>query len=171
MKLKLSDWASVAEILGSVAVIISLIYVGVQVNDSTNAVRSASVNDASIAVQSWYQQVGSDPQTSELFYKAIMSEKPLPNHEEFQFIIVFHGLFLGFQNSYLMAQEGTLKIETVDAFSNVILGVKDTPGFRRFWRQRKSFLHTKFANYVDQVLERDVNSSMEMYRNSNGEKN
>jgi hypothetical protein len=171
MKLKLSDWASLAEILGSVAVIVSLIYVGVQVSDSTSAVRSASVNDASLAVQSWYQQVGSDQQASALFYKAIMSKKPLPNHEEFQFIMGFHGLFLGFQNSYLMAQEGTLNVETVDAFANVMLGIKETPGFRRFWRQRKSFLHPEFANYVDQVLERDVNLSMEMYRNSNVEKN
>lgn len=35
MKLKLSDWASIAEVVGAIAIVISLIYVGVQVNDST----------------------------------------------------------------------------------------------------------------------------------------
>ena len=38
----------IAEIFGAIAVIISRIYLGMQ------------VNDASIAVQSWYQEVGSE---------------------------------------------------------------------------------------------------------------
>lgn len=48
MKLKPSEMASIAEIFGAIAVIISRIYLGMQ------------VNDASIAVQSWYQEVGSE---------------------------------------------------------------------------------------------------------------
>ncbi len=60
MKIKLSDFASIAEIIGAFAVVISLIYVGVQVNDSAGAVRSASANDANVAVQNWYMQIGSD---------------------------------------------------------------------------------------------------------------
>ena len=54
MKLKLSELASIAEIIGAFAVVISLIYVGVQVNDSAGAARSASANDANSAVQDWY---------------------------------------------------------------------------------------------------------------------
>ena len=34
MKLKLGEYASIAEIIGAFAVVISLLYVGVQVNDS-----------------------------------------------------------------------------------------------------------------------------------------
>jgi len=60
MKIKLSDFASIAEIIGAFAVVISLVYVGVQVNDSAGAVRSAAANDANVAVQNWYMQIGSD---------------------------------------------------------------------------------------------------------------
>ena len=42
MKYKLSELASIAEIIGAFAVVVSLIYVGVQVNDSASAVRAAS---------------------------------------------------------------------------------------------------------------------------------
>jgi len=45
--------ASIAEIIGAFAVLLSLVYVGVQVNDSASAVRSASANDANAAVQNW----------------------------------------------------------------------------------------------------------------------
>ena len=62
MKLKLSELANIAEIIGAFAVVVSLIYVGIQVNDSAGAVRSASANDANVALQNWYLQIGSDQQ-------------------------------------------------------------------------------------------------------------
>ena len=158
MKLKLSDLASIAEIIGAFAVMISLIYVGVQVNDSAGAVRSASANDANVAVQSWYLQIGSDQQTSELFYEALTSEEALSNQEEFQFLMMLHGVFLAFQNSYLLAEEGTIDVDLRDALTVAILGVKDTPGMRRYWRQRKSYLHSAFADYVDQLLKQEADT-------------
>ena len=137
MKLKLSELASIAEVIGAFAVVISLIYVGVQINDSAVAVRAASANDANVSVQNWYLEIGSDQQTSQVFYDGLMSQKALPRHEEFQFLMMLHGLFLGFQNSYLLAEEGTIDIELHDALAQAILGVNDTPSMRRYWRQSK----------------------------------
>ncbi len=169
MKFKLSDVASIAEIIGAFAVVISLIYVGVQVNDSAGAVRSASANDANVAVQSWYQEIGSDQQTSELFYNALTSEEPLSNQEEFQFLMMFHGVFLALQNTYLLAEEGTIDVELREGLTSVILGVKDLPGTRRYWRQRRSYLHPKYADYIDEILTRESDASMDIYRISEGQ--
>ena len=47
---RLSDYAHIAEIIGAAAVVISLIYVGIQVRDSAGASRSASVNAAILGV-------------------------------------------------------------------------------------------------------------------------
>jgi hypothetical protein len=165
MKSKLTDLASIAEIIGAFAVVISLIYVGVQVNDSASAVRSASVNDAAVSVQNWYLQIGSDAQTSKIFYDGIMSKDPLPTHDEFQFLMMTHGAFLGFQNSYLIAAEGTIDIELREALTGAIVLVKDLPGMKRYWRQRKSTFHSGFVSYVDELFGRDTTSAMDMYRN------
>jgi hypothetical protein len=35
---------------------------------------------------------------------------------------------------------------------------------RRYWRQRKSYLHAAFADYVDQLLTQEANPSMDIYR-------
>ena len=81
MKLKLSKLASIAEIIGAFAVVISLIYVGVQVNDSASAVRAASTNDANVALQSWYllAEVGTiDAEFREAITAAIVGTKQLP---------------------------------------------------------------------------------------------
>ena len=90
MKLKLAEYAHIAEIIGAFAIVISLIYVGAQVKDSASAVRAASANDVNVALQSWYLEIGTDQQTSELFYEALTSEEALSNEEEFQFLMMLH---------------------------------------------------------------------------------
>lgn len=171
MKLKLSQYASIAEIVGAFAVVLSLIYVGIQVNDSASAVRAASTNDANAAVQNWYLQIGTDAQTSEIFYDGLVSQEPLSTHDEFQFLMIFHGAFLGFQNSYLIAVEGTIDDELVGALTGAIVLVKDLPGTRRYWRQRKSTFHKDFADYVDGLLKLESTSAMDMYRLSDTKTN
>lgn len=164
MKLKLAEYASIAEIVGAFAVVLSLIYVGVQVNDSASAVRSASANDANVAVQNWYLEIGSDAQTARVFYDGLTSREPLSTHDEFQFLMMFHGAFLAFQNSYLIAAEGTIDAELVDALTDAIVLVKDLPGMRRYWRQRKSTFHSGFVNYVDELIDQESSSAMDLYR-------
>ena len=79
-------------------------------------------------------------------------------------MMIFHGIFLAFQNSYWLSVEGTLDRELLDSLTAAILGVKDTPGLRRYWRQRPSYLNESLALYVDELLERDTNPSMDIYR-------
>ncbi len=167
MKLKLAEYANLAEIIGAFAVVISLIYVGAQVSDSASAVRAASANDVNVALQSWYLEIGTDQQTSELFYESLMSEEALSNEEEFQFLMMLHGAFLAFQNSYLLAEEGTIDTELREAITAAIVGIKQLPGMRRYWRQRKSYLHSGFAEYVDQLLQLDTEVSVDIYRSPN----
>jgi len=79
---------------------------------------------------------------------------------------MFHGAFLAFQNSYLIAAEGTIDDELVDALTGAIVLVKDLPGTKRYWRQRKSTFHSAFVSYVDELLVQETSSAMDMYRNS-----
>lgn len=166
MRSRLSDMAHLAEIVGALAVVVSLVYVGIQVNDSVGASRSASVNDANVALQSWYQELGTNQQASALFYRGLMSGEALPAAEEFQFLMTFHAVFLAFQNSYWLTEEGTLDAELLESLTAAILGVKDTPGMRRYWRQRKSYLNASFAEYVERLLNRETNPSMDIYRDT-----
>ena len=128
MRLKLSEWASVAEIIGAIAVIVSLVYVGHQVNDNTSAIRSAAANDASVAMQTWYLEMGSNREASDLWFNAMTSPDPLPTHDEFQFMMMMHAVLLGMQNSYLLSQEGTIDPEFREAITTAIVACRGWVG-------------------------------------------
>ena len=164
MRLKLSEWASVAEIVGAAAVIVSLVYVGYQVNDNTSAIRSAAANDASVAMQSWYLEMGSNREASDLWFNAMTSPEPLPTHDEFQFMMMMHAVLLGMQNSYLLSKEGTIDAEFREGITTAIVAVKDLPGMGRYWRQRRDFFHSGFTEYIDELLEREAIETLDMYK-------
>jgi hypothetical protein len=161
---ELQEWASVAEIVSGIAVIVSLIYVGLQVNHSTSAIRSAAASDATTAMQSWYLEMGRNRQASDIWFNAMRSVEPLPAHDEFQFLMSMHTAILGMQNSYLLAKEGTLDDEFREAVTTAIVAVKDLPGMQRYWKQRRGFLHTEFAEYVDGLLARDAIETHDIYK-------
>lgn len=164
MKLKLSDYANVAEVVAAVAVVISLIYVGLQVNESTRAVRSAAANDALVATQNWYLEVGGNREMSDNLIRTFLGTHELSTEDEFYFLMSLHGAFLAFQNSYLLSEEGVLDESIREAITTAILGVKDMPGFELYWRQRKDYLHRGFAAYVEELRTRPTIDSVDIYR-------
>ena len=162
--MRLSEWASIAEITGAVAVVVSLLYVGLQVNDNTSAIRSAATNDASVAMQAWYLEMGSNRQASDMWFNAMTSPEPLATHDEFQFMMMMHAVLLGMQNSYLLSQEGTIDAEFREAITTAVVAVKDLPGMERYWRQRRDFFHGGFVEYMDGLLAQEAIETLDMYK-------
>lgn len=163
------NWEAIGasgELIGAFAVVVSLIYVGVQVRHSAGAVRSAAATDASVTMQNWYLEMGSNRQASDIWFNAMTSPDPLSTHDEFQFMMSMHAVLLGMQNSYFLSQEGTLDAEFREAITTAIVAVKDLPGMDRYWRQRRGFFHTGFAEYVDGLLAQDAIETLDMYKRS-----
>ncbi len=162
MSQKLSDWANIAEIIGATAIVISLIYVGIQVNDSTRAVRSATANETSAALSAWYAQLGTNPQASTVFLNAMTNPESLSREEAFQFVVQLHGLMMEYQAAYYLSQEGTLDTELQESITNTLLGVKDLPGFALYWGQRRDLFKASYREYVEGLIARGkTNTDME----------
>ena len=60
MKLKLSEMASVAEIIGAFAIVISLVYVGVQLTQNTKGIRAQSYYNVLSGKNALYRELAAD---------------------------------------------------------------------------------------------------------------
>ena len=149
MKIKLSEMANLAEIISAFAIVISLIYVGIQVTDNTKAIRSAAANDAANTIQAWYLAVGTDSGTSDLYLRGIQNPKSLTKSENLQFIMLVHGAMMGFQNAYFMEKEGTLDTRISNALTATMASIHDYPGWKHYWEQRKEVFSPEFQKFVD----------------------
>ena len=60
----LNQVALIAEISSAIAIFISLIYVAIQIKDSSKAARSSATSDATQSIQTFYMELGSNRQIS-----------------------------------------------------------------------------------------------------------
>jgi len=159
---------AVGEIVGAIAVFATLIYLAVQIKDSARAVRSAAITDATTAMQAFYQELGSNPQASELFLEGMTNPDSLSRQAQFQFIMMTHSAFLGFQRSFFLAQEGTLDVGLRDSIGTAVIGVNHLPGVHFYWRQRRSFFQQEFVLWVEGLLARESLTDMDVYQGPGG---
>ena len=155
---------AVGEIIGAVAVIATLIYLAIQIRDSARASRSAAVTDATTAMQAFYQELGSNPNTSQLFLRALADPTSLSREDEFQYLMMMHSCFLGFQRSFFLAREGTLDVGLRDSVGTAISAVNQLPGIYTYWQQRRAYFQPEFIAWVEGLLQREPLSDLRAYR-------
>ena len=155
---------AVGEIVGAAAVIATLIYLGRQIQDSARAARSAAVTDATNAIQTLYMELGSNPQSSELFLEGLTSYDSMADKKQFQWLMMMHSFFIAFQRSYFLSQEGTLDVGLRDSISTGIIAVSHMPGLKRYWEQRRTFFQPEFISWVEVLLARNPLTDMHAYR-------
>jgi len=154
----------IAEIISAIAIIVTLVYLSIQVKDSARASRSAAVTDATTAMQAFYQELGSNSATSKLFLDGLTKPESLSQETQFQYLMMMHSCFLGFQRSYFLAREGTLDVALRDSIGTAMHAVNRLPGMHLYWRQRKGYFQPEFIEWVESLLARDPLEDMDAYR-------
>ena len=166
MKYNLKKIALLAEIIGGVAIIVSLIFVGFQFRENTVATKSATANAANAITIAWYSETGNSTQSSQLLWDYIKDPKNIKSKaEKYQVTILLHGLFLAFQNSYYLSAEGTLDQNVHKSLTAAISAVKNQPGFIEYWELRKSLFFEEFREYVTSIFTSDSEVTEGIYEN------
>ena len=162
--MSLEQLGLIANIVGAIAIVITLVYLAIQIKDNARSSRSAAVTDATTAMQAFYQELGSNPATSKLFLEAVTNPDALSRQDQFQFVMLMHSCFLGFQRSFFLAREGTLDVALRDSIGTAMHAINRTPGMHLYWRQRKAYFQPEFVEWVESLLALEPLSDMDAYR-------
>ena len=68
-------------------------------------------------------------------------------------VMFLHSVLLSFQNSFYLVEEGTLDPRIRDTITEAIVVVKDSPGWRYYWENRRALFMPEFQEYVDDLME------------------
>jgi hypothetical protein len=152
MKYDLKKTALVIEIIGGISIIISLLFVGIQLRESSKSTRSATAAATVSEVSAFYSNLGNNTEGSRIFYEFLMRPDSLSPNTLFQGIMNLHGGMLVVQNSYYLVEEGTLDSRIKDTLFGSIYAIKETPGFKLYWKSRKDFFYMDFQMYVEEII-------------------
>jgi len=154
MNQKLSEWASVAELVSAIAVVVSLLYVGFQINQNTNEVRAANRQQLVSRAHSAVTAIATSPELAGIMAK-VGEGSTLTSTELSQYGYLVRGVLYDVQEAYLLYQEGRLGEEYWNTRAALVEAYLAQTPARNVYHRDKSLgaLHPEFVQWLDSALE------------------
>ena len=159
-ELSLSDWASFGQIVSAIAVVVSVLYVGLQVSRNTREIRAANrqqlVNRAHLGVM----RVSTSSELAALFAK-VADGSELTRAERMQFSYAVRAVLYDVQEAYLLYREGGLdecywstRAASIQAYLTQVQA-------REVYARDRALgtLHSEFVHWLDGVIKNSTESS------------
>lgn len=146
------NWSAVgalSELIGAVAVFVSLIYLAIQVRQNTNAMRAETAREVVASIRAINTTVASDPELFRIF--STMTENPgkLSSEERGRATHLLFNHFRAIEDAHQQYTKGILEEEIWEGWSRVFSDYLNSPGWREYWNLRRDVFSSAFVRYVD----------------------
>jgi hypothetical protein len=149
--MSLSDLASVGSLVSGLAVLISLLYLALQVRQ-TERNQQISIRHSRVSRIVELQVALADPAMSAAWQHGSTNPHELTQIELNQFVSLCRAFFFHFEDSFYQREEGLLND---DAFETVVAGARllaRSPGLRVAWKVSRPNFGGRFLDFMDQVV-------------------
>jgi len=153
-KIKLVELAQIAEIIAAVAVVVSLIYVGTEVQSNTSAVRGAAMQAIATTDADSLMTIASDSELSEIVRLGQQDPSQLTPADAFRYKLFMRQFWLSFQNIYQQSELGLIDMSVWRSYVSVICARWSFPGTRATWSDHIDLLDTTFVAVVEECEKR-----------------
>ena len=151
MKKSLQDYALAAEIIGAVAVVISLIYVGISVNQHTNAVQVAN-HQALVAMDQDSADWFKDPDFAAAYLIASKDIGKLSDVQRIQVGSFVAGKLNAWEYAFLTHENGMMADNIWQGWDGHYRTVLKQSGGRWFWNAERESFSPAFREFVDSIV-------------------
>ena len=151
----LEQYYYIAELAAAVALIISLIYVGIQVKQSTKATQAATVQSYVDTMNGYVGLINSSRSLAKVLHGGANGLDNLQDEEVIQFCAFHDQCFITFEAFYFEWKHGLLVRQLWDTYRHVIVSLLMQPGQQEYWQNRKHWYADEFQRYVEELLEHE----------------
>ena len=149
-RMKLSEWAHVAEIIGGAAIIASLIFVGVQVRENTQVVRLTSdraIDQQNLALN---LSVAEHADLAQILVRGETDRDSLTDAERARFDNYCFSRFGGYENVVGNFGEGFVPESEMEVWAIHFDYRFNKPGYRQFWIEFRDGYFPIFRAWADE---------------------
>jgi hypothetical protein len=154
---------AVAELLGAIGVIGSLVYLAKQIkanSDNVTQNTKALISNRDISSnESVLEIMGSqirNPDLAALTMKGNSGSETLSDVERYQYSMVLSSMFESHQTFYIQQRGESISPELWAYYSNVFDGICRSPGVRTWWEQNRERFNPSFSEYIQKKISVDV---------------
>ncbi len=152
--MRLDQIANIAEISAAALIIVSLIYVGIQIHQNTRAVRGSTLQMNTDFWGALFLRLA-EPEMAQGYAAGLEGQPDIRPAHFTQFFFICRAMFLGFENQYYQFRQGILDRATYLGYERSMqTQLLLFPGFRVWWQQSHAVFSPAFVARVDSMIER-----------------
>lgn len=144
---------AVAEIVGAIAVVVTLIYLAVQVRQATQATQAASFQTASALEQEFLLVVGQDPATARTWATYMFGDlTTLPEDERMQAVFLMGSMLRRLENVYHQHKLDTISDDAWFSRRGMFAAVAQSRAFAHFMTgPARGFVGQEFIDFMHRL--------------------
>lgn len=148
-KIKLSDGASWAEIISALAIVVSLVFVVVEVRENSTATNTANATAHTTIMSNWYSNMANDEDAIAAYMKFMADPDSCSIEEQTSAVFSLHSIMLILQNGEWLSRQGVLDRSYQQQLNSVMLAAIGRPGFVRYWSMRKGYFTPEWQDIIE----------------------
>ena len=146
-----------AEVVGAIAVVVSLVYLAVQTRDNTRVMRSRATWDAQQSFVEVNETLGDGGFVSDLLYKTLIKPDQLSDKEKYLVQRFYRSWFQRMEAQFALYQSGILDEEVWNLRRGYAKAIFNNPIAKECWEAEKtnSMFTQGFISSIDSAVDQD----------------
>jgi hypothetical protein len=149
---------TIANVIGTIAVSLTVIYLALQVRRSTQATYSQTYQFATQALGDMAAIVGDSKDRARIFAIGMADPSKLDKDEYLQFAYLGISLFRRYENVFFQYQSGMIDDDFWFGHRDNLLWFYHRPGTQVWWKERRLGFSRKFREFLESTSPAEVSS-------------
>lgn len=148
----LDDLASISEIVGAVAVVVTLIYLSFQVRQNTLAVRTDAYHQATQQLWETGNAIAQDRELTDIVYRGTAALEKISDEDRFRFQFIVTSFLFGTEFLLRLYESGQIEREDWEnVFDNNLIWLRQ-PGMRQLLKSRPGRVSQRLSRLIEQTV-------------------
>ena len=148
----IQDWGAIGELIGGVAVIVTLVYLALQIRQNTRAIRLSTGHDVTEEFRGMFELIASHGDLAEIINKSAGEDITVSGAEKTRYWAFTGNFFRAFENAYIQRTEGALDASRWEGMKRMMIDYGHLPGFKEYWPNRKHWYSEDFQRFMDSEI-------------------
>jgi hypothetical protein len=141
---------AIAEIMGSVAVIVTLALLILQLRSNTVMIKNQTAQNSANSISAWSRQLTGNPDLYRLYRAGLKDDSALSKEDRGRFDMIIHQVFQDVYGMYTQYLNVGLDKARWEAQLRTLGVIYNTPGGRATWERQKFIMDPSFQKEVEQ---------------------
>ena len=147
--------SAIAEILGSVGVIVSLMYLAIQIKHAGKESHANSIHLINAQTAQVTTAISASPESADIYYRGNENLTVLSPAEQFRYHALMVQMFTAGSSQFYLHRLGLIPDEMYVIGRAVLKNVMQRPGAIQWWEQNASSFDAGFQRHVNEIAESD----------------